>query len=158
MPDFLILGTPKGGTTSLFRYLARTPGVVPATRKEVSFFNLHYGRGRYWYASRFPKRHPGTLHFEATPNYLHWPEAPKRVLRTVPEVRFIVLLREPAERAISNYYHRVRVAGDEGPLEATFEREFADPLARVRLRAAYFRPPFLYAGLYARHLERCNPS
>lgn len=135
LPDYLIIGAPKGGTTSLHKYLARHPNVVPPTRKEIYFFTTHYDLGTGWYRAHFPaattalKRSIATGHRlrtgEASPAYLAHPLAPARVAETLPHVRLITLLRDPAKRAYSHYCHRQR----EGrPQDATFERYVARSL------------------------------
>lgn len=116
LPDFLILGAQKAGTTSLYRYLSDHPGVRPAARKEVHFFDVNYDRGERWYRSMFPLRRTltresgegrGLITGEASPYYLFHPLAPQRAAATVPAARLIVLLRDPVERAWSHYRHEV---------------------------------------------------
>jgi hypothetical protein len=129
LPDFLIVGTQKGGTTFLYRYLGRHPKVRPAATKEVHYFDLNYGKGLGWYRSHFPLPAPpgrGFLTGEATPYYLFHPHAPARAARTVPGARLILLLRDPVDRAYSHYQHRVRkgieTLGFEDAVEAEGER------------------------------------
>jgi hypothetical protein len=105
-PTFLIIGTQKGGTVALRKYLARHPNVVPARKKEIGYFDqdtLHR-RGEAWYHGHFPLPHRLGRHgvtFEATPEYLYYPEAAQRIFSYDPRVKLIVLLREPVERAFS---------------------------------------------------------
>ncbi len=54
MPDFIIIGTMRGGTTSLYNYLLAHPQIAPATQKEVHFFDWHFHRGISWYRAQFP--------------------------------------------------------------------------------------------------------
>jgi Sulfotransferase domain len=106
LPHFIILGTQRGGTTSLYRWLATHPDVAPALKKEVHFFDGHYDKGIRWYRAHFPLAHRGRISGESCPYLLFHPLAPSRVARDLPpSARFIVLLREPAERAISQYWH-----------------------------------------------------
>lgn len=102
LPDFLIIGTQKGGTSSLTFYLAQHPELFFPMIKEVHFFDLNYSKGLKWYRSFFPfssKKLAG----EATPYYLFHPHVPKRIKKDLPNVKFIVLLREPVSRAYSQY-------------------------------------------------------
>jgi hypothetical protein len=102
LPDFLIIGGQRCGTTSLHHYLAAHPAVRPATGKELQFFSIHHGRGERWYRAHFPPPSPGTHSFEASPYYLFHPSVPARVAATLPAGRFIALLRDPVVRAYSH--------------------------------------------------------
>ena len=105
LPEFLIIGGQRCGTTSLYRYLAAHPSVRPATGKELQFFSLHHRRGERWYRAHFPVRPPGVRSFEASPYYLFDPDVPARAAAMLPDARFVALLRDPAERAYSHYLH-----------------------------------------------------
>ncbi|HEX9782521.1 MAG TPA: hypothetical protein VGA56_07280, partial [Opitutaceae bacterium] len=104
MPDFIILGAQKAGTTSLYAYLLEHPQVLPARKKEVHYFDLRYERGERWYRSHFPSQRAmqargrslgnRVITGEATPYYLFYPRAPERVASVVPNAKFIVLLRD----------------------------------------------------------------
>ena len=105
-PRFVILGTQRGGTTSLYRWLSGHPDVAPALKKEVHYFDGHYAKGPRWYRAHFPLGRPHRISGESCPFLLYHPLAPGRVARDLPaSSRFIVLLREPAERAVSQYWH-----------------------------------------------------
>lgn len=110
MPDFLIIGTQKGGTTSLYHYLTRHPQILPAAQKEVHFFDFNFERGLDWYESQFPPeaKEKNLLTGEASPYYLFHPLVPKRVKLLFPDVKLIVMLRNPVTRAWSHYNHEVR--------------------------------------------------
>ena len=125
LPDFVILGTQRGGTTSLYSWLRTHPGVAPALRKETHFFDVHYGKGTRWYRSHFPLSHPGKVTGEASPYMLFHPLAPTRAAQTLPErTRFIVLLREPVQRTISHYWYSRRLRRWETePIERAIELE-----------------------------------
>lgn len=103
-PNFLIIGTQKGGTTSLHAYLSEHPGIMSALGpKELHFFNLYYHRGIASYLVQFPYRFRtgGRLCFEATPDYLYHAVVPARIRRHLGRPKLIAVLREPAERAYS---------------------------------------------------------
>ncbi len=126
LPDFLIIGTKKGGTTSVANWLVQHPQVIPMfprfqRHKSPHYFDINYHRGEAWYRSHFPTeaaraqhaRKVGPVHVgEASPYYMFHPAAADRIAETVPDVRLIAVLREPVSRAHSNYYDRV-VAGTE---------------------------------------------
>ncbi|MBX7267900.1 sulfotransferase domain-containing protein [Micromonospora sp. Llam7] len=120
LPDFLIIGTKRGGTTSLWNYLIRhplVPRLFPAwNTKSSHYFEEHWGRGEAWYRSHFPtvrqrealeRRHGGPVRVgEAAPLYMFHPLAAGRVAALMPAVRLIVLLRDPVERAYSHWKER----------------------------------------------------
>jgi hypothetical protein len=134
LPDFLVIGTMRGGTTSLYHYLARHPQIAGAVLdKELHYFDLHYDRGPTWYRSRFPTkggldraaRHLGARPVvgEASPYYLFHPLVPVRVAADLPRARFIAMLRDPVERAWSHYRHMVDLGYESLSFEAAIERE-----------------------------------
>ena len=111
LPDFLIIGAQKCGTTFLYQLLAQHPRVKPAFAKEVHYFDLNFTKGDNWYRSYFPLRTPGGHKFitgESSPYYLFHPHAPRRASTVVPDAKLIVLLRNPIDRAYSHYQHQVK--------------------------------------------------
>ncbi|HEV2894458.1 MAG TPA: sulfotransferase, partial [Actinomycetota bacterium] len=134
LPDYLIIGAQRAGTTSLHRYLIQHPGVRTTLRtKGVHFFDTAYGRGMSWYASRFPtkltawyvaRRHGVELRTgEASPYYLFHPHVPARVAEHLPQVRLIALLRDPVGRAYSHYQHEVARGFETLSFEEAIEAE-----------------------------------
>lgn len=124
LPDFMIIGTQKGGTTSLYRYLAKHPQLKPNyVVKELSFFDELYGRGEDWYRSNFPKQQPGNLYFEGCTHYLFNPLAPERIKKHIPDVKVIALLRNPIERTFSSYKHQVRAGRENLSFEDAINAE-----------------------------------
>jgi hypothetical protein len=119
LPDFLIIGAQKGGTTSLYNYLQAHPSIASAARKEVHFFDRRSNltKGLTWYRGHFltrvekyfvhSLRRQACLTGEATPEYLFLPHIPDAVARVLPQVKLIVLLRNPVDRAYSQYQHAV---------------------------------------------------
>lgn len=112
LPQFLVVGAMRSGTTSLYTDLVRHPQVRPPLAKELHYFSLHHDRGTDWYRRCFPVLADGEQTFEATPYYLFDPQVPARVAATLPDARFVVVLRDPVERAVSHYLH-TRRTGDE---------------------------------------------
>ncbi len=132
MPSALIIGTQKGGTTSLFNYLVGHPDVLPPAGKEIHYFDVHYALGVRWYRGRFPYEYrlrSGALTLEASPYYLVHPLAPERAARLLPDAKLVALLRHPVDRAFSHFQHAVR-AGRE-----TFS-SFAEAIEREPERLA----------------------
>jgi sulfotransferase family protein len=114
LPDFLIVGTMRGGTTSLYRSLTQHSRVMGALLdKEVHYFDLNATRGVDWYRARFPLRaavrvraqlsHGPVLVGEATPYYMFHPGVPTRASSVLPGLRAIAILRDPVDRAWSHY-------------------------------------------------------
>lgn len=107
LPDFLIIGVQKAGTSSLYHYLVQHADIRTAATKEVHFFDHQHSRGAGWYRAQFPlaATERTWLSGEATPYYLLHPRVPERVAQLVPDVRLIVLLRDPVSRAYSHFQH-----------------------------------------------------
>ena len=102
LPDFLVLGAQKAGTTALYTYLRRHPDLAGPSWKEVSFFDRHWVRGVKWYRGNFPNkaRTRDKLVGEASPSYVFHPLGPERVQEIVPGARLVVLVRNPVDRAL----------------------------------------------------------
>lgn len=127
LPDFVIAGAQKAGTTSLFRYLAQHPAVGPALGKEVHYFDNNFARGPDWYRAHFPYRwaaRSDAVSGEASPYYLDHPLAAARCFDLLPGARIVFLLRDPVDRTYSHYHHAV-THGHESltTLEAALEAE-----------------------------------
>jgi hypothetical protein len=132
LPDFVIIGAQKGGTTFLYDLLSQHPLVEPAAKKELHFFDHRFDFGVEWYSRCFPRpRWEGgrrTITGEASPYYLFHPHAARRAAEVVPEARLIALLRNPVERAYSHHQQLVRKGGE--PLG--FEEAIVAEEARLR--------------------------
>ncbi|MEM6327392.1 MAG: sulfotransferase domain-containing protein [Bacteroidota bacterium] len=173
LPDFLLVGVQKGGTTSLYHALAQHPDVRGVGAKEVFYFDRQFGRGERWYRCWFPTHgamarartqapEGVALTGEASTTYFDHPSVPARVAALVPEAKILVVLRDPAERALSHYFHNRRKGREPlGPLEAfragsrrlggEVERVLADPAADSEALAHF---GYLRRGHYAEHLAR----
>ena len=123
LPDLLVLGTQKGGTSSLRRLLLEHPGLFMAAQKEVHFFSKHWERSVDWYAHHFRDAPQELFCGESTPFYLFHQEAPPRIHSLIPQAKLIVLLRDPVERALSQYFHSVRLELETLPLEQALSAE-----------------------------------
>jgi hypothetical protein len=131
LPDFLIIGAAKSGTSTLYRYLLSHPQLYLSTIKEPCFFdaNVAWSKGLDWYRSLFADARPDQRCGEASTNYTRWPQVsgvPARIAATLPEVKLIYLMRHPVDRAHSHYVHRYTKEVYPGqPITKTFE-EFVD--------------------------------
>ncbi len=172
MPDFIIIGTQRGGTTSLYNYLLAHPQIAAATKKEVHFFDKNFHRGIPWYRAQFPSIIQGDMgetigrqRFitgEGSPYYLFHPHAPARAALVVPKTKLIVLLRNPVERACSHYYYEVErgyetlsfedaLAQEETRTRDEGQRLAADPHYNSYNHQHY---SYLARGIYADQLQR----
>lgn len=110
LPHFLGLGAQKAGTTSLFRYLHDHPQIFIPDSKEVNFFfrDHVYKRGIAFYETKFPnKAASGKVLGEISPNYLYHNICIDRIKQHIPKLKFIILIRNPIDRAYSNYWMEV---------------------------------------------------
>ena len=143
LPDFIIIGAQRCGTTSLYNYLMQHPSVFPSVPKEVHFFSNHFNKGITWYRSHFPFvwrrdyfrriRHREFITGEATPYYIFHPHAPRRISETVPQAKLIALLRNPVDRAYSHYYYEVKLGAESLSFEDAMEREKRLPLETAKI-------------------------
>lgn len=158
VPKFLIIGVAKAGTTSLYDYLTRHPRVLPAIMKEMNYFGAPE-RGWEWYLAHFPRRPAWENRFitgEArVGNFDDW-TAPLLVRDALPGAKLIVVLRNPADRAISHYYNDRRFGIESRSLEETFEQELwsFDVAADGSQGPSSRDRGYLRLGLYAQHLKR----
>jgi len=102
-PNFMIVGAQKAGTTALYEYLSKHPDIQPTKVKELHYFSCEslFKNGVEFYRSLFPIGTSSKLTFDASPSYLHNTRAPGRILAHNPNIKIIVLLRDPVERAYS---------------------------------------------------------
>ena len=163
LPDALVIGAQRGGTSALYRNLRAHPAVAPSFRKEVEYFSRYYSRGERWYRAHFElSRGRRRLNFEATPDYLFHPLAAERAAATVPDARLVVLLRNPVDRAWSHYQHMVRLGyeslGFADALDAEGERCGADfdqlMVEPGHNPKALLRFSYVARGHYAKQLSR----
>lgn len=121
LPDFVIIGAMKCGTTSLFRWLGAQPEVWLPEIKEPHFFSRddRWRRGIDWYASLFAQAGPDFVTGEASASYSdphRSPVAADRMARLLPDARLIYLVRDPVERLRSHYRHEVQRSRERRPL------------------------------------------
>jgi hypothetical protein len=163
LPDFLIVGAQRSGTTNLYDLLVRHPSIDPASHKEVHFFDYHYRRGDRWYRGNFPDPRGDSggefICGEATPTYIGYESAPARIRDLVPDAKLIVLLREPVARAVSHYHHFCRLGNEERSFEdaIAWEYGYLSAGSRPLLLDSPERgsdPIYLSLSAYAPQLER----
>lgn len=169
LPDFLIIGAQRCGTTSLYRYLEKHPQVIGAApSKGVHYFDVHHERSLRWYRAHFPtRRRRGraggrAVTGEASPYYVFHPHGPDRVRAAVPNVRLILMLRDPVIRAFSQYQQEYARGFEDaetfeqalelepGRLAGERERMLADPGYDSHAMQHY---AYVARGEYATQLE-----
>src|SRR3954452_14796840 len=150
LPDWLLIGAHKAGTTTLHAWLAKHPCVNPSTTKEGHYFDYSYYRGEDWYRSHFPtaaerdafEREHGRpfLTGESSPTYPSHQWAPELIRRALPDVRLLLALRNPVDRAYSQFQMSVREGFEPLPFDQALEREaarLAPELERVKRTRHY---------------------
>lgn len=110
MPDFLICGAQKAGTTSLNFYLRNHPDIYIPWKKELHFFDndSNFNKGIVWYTKHFSKADKESITGESTPIYMYLDKVPVRIVGAMPSVKLIFILRNPVERAWSHYWDSVK--------------------------------------------------
>ena len=175
LPDALIIGAQRCGTTSLYKLLVDHPDVVaPPLGKGAHYFDVGFDRGERWYRGHFPTAiasgRTGPLRrrltLEASPYYLFHPLVPGRVRELLPDVRLIAMLREPVARAWSQYHHEVARGYETVSFAEAIEQEprrLAEDLERMRADPGFHgrhhqHHSYLARGRYAEQLERWYAS
>lgn len=164
LPDFALLGAQKAGTTSMFHLLRQHHDIKLPRTKETHYFDQNYPLGIEWYSQHFPEASDlkeGDIVGDATPCYIFNPLVPERLTNLLPNVKCIVLIRDPVGRAISHYFHCVRKGYEPLPPEQAFdveEERLAGELTRMKENPSYYSFPlrmFSYAarGLYASQIS-----
>lgn len=139
LPTFLIIGTMKGGTTSLHRYLRQHPEVFMPERKELNFFldeyagppidppeERNWSRGITWYEYQFADAEHERAVGEASANYSRYPTYPgvaERIAKVAPETKLIYLMRNPIDRVFSHYLHDFANGREQRPFEIAVRQD-----------------------------------
>lgn len=148
LSNFLIIGSQKAGTTSLYRILKQHPQIFMAEKKEINFFfkDEEYARGVDVYATHFADCANQLACGEASPGYICHPKAPARIHALLPNVKLILTVRDPIKRAISQYWDN--------------RRHLNEPLTFAQALDAYlsdeYHPDkigYFSRGVYMRYIE-----
>ena len=158
LPNSVIIGGMKCGTTTLNAWLRSHPEVAFSAIKEIHFFDQNYEKGSDWYRSFFPiwERLLGAkCVLEATPAYLFRASVvAERMHRLVPEARLIVMLRDPVKRAISHYGHRVRNGEEDRSIEEALLSDYSQAVGSdnsCKTRGLYADQIQAFRQFYADH-------
>jgi hypothetical protein len=163
-PDFFILGAQKAGTTSLFRYINEfADNFISPARKELYFFTEKYERGINWYKAYFPNKKKNNITGEASPSYLFYHKAPERIVQYIPKAKFIILLRNPIDRAYSQYQHQNNTnktkAYDPLPFHRAIQKDIKRFENKYYLKSKKFNYIYKYfsyvsRGIYSTQIQR----
>jgi ubiquinone/menaquinone biosynthesis C-methylase UbiE len=171
-PTYLIIGAAKCGTSSLHEYLMQNPCVGRVLTKQLHFYDLYYNRGMAWYKVCLPfvwekfyvknilKKNYATG--EATAHYLNHPTSPKRVAETLPNVKIIVMLRNPIDRAYSHYQMEFNNGNEELSFEDAIDIEpdrINGEIEKIATDETYLSKnyphrAYLNGSMYAEQLKR----
>ena len=124
LPNLIVIGAQKCGTTSLHYYLGLHPEIFMTEEKELNFFleERNWGKGIEWYSSHFGAN--ARILGESSPTYSHFPVfqgVPERMHATIPEAKLIYVLRDPVERILSHYMHSWTSGAENRPLPEALE-------------------------------------
>lgn len=150
LPDFVIAGAPRSGTTALARYLGAHPSIFIAQGKELRFFDTNYSKGLTWYQSHFDDAPEDSLCGEASPWYMFDPVTIDRMYEHLPGAQVIASLREPSERVWSHYWMRRERDLESRPFEEVLDSEFQILEREGELSTDLF---YLRGSLYAPYLR-----
>lgn len=135
LPDFIIAGAQKAGSTYLFEVLSQQDEIWGPPIKELHYHDLHPHRGVGWYRAHFEFLRSPRMQIEASPFYMLHPHAPARMAKTTPGARVIVVLRDPVARALSHFNHNRR----KGREPLSFRDALAAETSRIADQAGAIR-------------------
>lgn len=147
-PSFIGIGAQKCASSWLFDILADHPQAAVSKQKELDYFSYHYERGYVWYERQFHAKPDARAIGEISPSYFNEASVPERAKLYSKDLRVLLSLRDPVERALSQHRHLVRIGYVEGP-DYSFEAALAN------------NPSYVEQGRYAVHLGRwlaCFPQ
>lgn len=123
LPIFLVCGTQRGGTTSIYNYLREHPEVC--IERGVSYFTKFYDKKVEWYKSQFYRCENGNVKTvgEKNTEYMYFEQVPERIYTLMPDVKLIFILRNPVDRSYSHYWHEVRLGYEDLSFQEAIEKE-----------------------------------
>ena len=162
LPDFIISGTVRSGTTSLYYNICEHPSVLPASYDEIGFFDSNYHLGINWYRSMFPtekemkqvkKETNFAITGEDTPFYFWKKEAAERIFEDIPNSKIIIIFRNPVDRAYSNYNLGIRKKTESLSFEDAIDEEMNFLKTHSFRDAVDRRRSYLSKGLYENQIK-----
>ena len=170
LPDFLVIGVGRGGTTSCFHYLSQHPSIIGSAYDEIGFFDENFHLGLNWYRSMFPtkflkkkiaKRFGKCLTYDVTPSYIRKPWVARRIKELFPKIKLIALLRNPVDKVYSTYQSSIKSGVQKPSFEEmveedikTFQKfENTNSIIDDEYFRNYIEKSHLGRGLYAQQLK-----
>lgn len=153
LPDFLGIGTQKGGTTTLHRLLQMHPEIYLPKCKEIHYFDKYYtSNTKKWYSSYFKEAKEEQKAGEITPIYMYLPEVPERIYKLLPNIKILILLRDPVERTLSHIFHAKKRGFENLTPQQAIEKEEL----RLKTRKMYNLQKHSYVSrsMYVEQLDR----
>lgn len=125
LPGYLVVGTKRGGSTSLAEWITQHPQVGQSrSGKGTHYFDVNFARGFQWFTSEFPKVDEGyALVGESSPYYMFHPLSPQRIRAALPDVKIVMCLRDPVARAWSHHAYEVARGHEDESFERALELE-----------------------------------
>lgn len=148
LPDFVIIGATKAATTWLLQNLKAHPQIFMPD-PELHYFSRHFERGEAWYREQFRAAPQGAVIGEKSASYLPHPEVPRRLKALLPDARLIAQLRNPIERAYSDYCMHFR-RGQVGRDPARYLNTRRSPIPRLLEDGLYFRHISAFLEVFSR--------
>ena len=162
LPDFIIVGTVRSGSTSLYYNICEHPSVLSAAYDEIGFFDSNYHLGINWYRSMFPtikemenvERKTGfAITGEDTPFYLWKEEAAKRIFEMNGDTKIIGIFRNPVDRAYSNYNLAVRSKTEKLTFEDAIDEEISFLKKHSFRESVDNKRSYLAKGIYENQIK-----
>lgn len=164
LPKFIVLGAQRCGTSSFFAMLKKHPDFRVPLRKEIHYFDLERYPKRLGYQAWFPLKKASGFTVDITPSYIFAPWAIKAATKTLPEMRYLLFLRDPVERALSHYRKELRTGRETRSIKNAFA-----PLWECQKNLSCFNAPvsasnmsfwlhkhYLLRGHYLEQLQNCE--
>tara|TARA_B100000029_G_scaffold510810_1_gene603246 strand:- start:64 stop:852 length:789 start_codon:yes stop_codon:yes gene_type:complete len=163
LPDFIIIGAMKSGTTSLYKYMCQHPCILPAAYDEIGFFDSNFHLGINWYRSMFPRKKQMkqlsnekgiSMTGEDTPFYLWNRKVRDRIKKYLPRVKLVVILRNPVDRAFSEFNNLKRNEKLNVDFETYIKNEIQELMSESVDISKFSHPTSIISrGIYVTQLE-----
>ena len=170
LPNFIVIGVGRGGTTSLYHYLNEHPCVIKSAYDELGFFDENFHLGLNWYRSMFPtkflkkkisKEFGKCLTYDVTPSYIRKPWVARRIKELFPKIKLIALLRNPVDKAYSHYHLSLRSGVQKSSFEEIIEEDIktfqkfenTNSMIDDKYFRIYIEKSHLGRGFYAQQLK-----
>jgi len=155
LPSFIIIGTIKGGTSGLYWSMCKHPKIQPAKKKELVYFQSgRYKKDLDDYRSSFNPCAEDEITGESTPSYILHEKVAQRIKKSLPNVKLLVLLRNPITRAYSQYYHAVRNYKRETyPMLESFDVMVKREMTKIATYPKHMGKDLLKRGVYIDQLK-----